>query len=140
MTALRSLGLLSLSLSLLAVAGTGCHLDTLYLTVRSPDDMNAGRPVRMLVRAVDQQQYVNESYQQVADKVVARDDSVLESAVVYPNVPVTARVKKPSSKNVGVYFFFTQPGPRWKTMLELPVPNSATIKLGQGNIESVDQH
>jgi hypothetical protein len=102
--------------------------------------MNAGRPVRMLVRAVDPQQYVNESYQAVADKVVARDDSVLESQVIYPNVPLTARVKKPTSKSVGVYFFFTQPGPRWKTLFELPVPHTATVKLGQSNIESVDQH
>jgi hypothetical protein len=138
MTALRSLGLLLLLLS--CTLTTGCNLDTLYLTVRSPSDMNSGRPVRMLVRAVDPQQYVNESYQLVADKVVARDESVLESAVVYPNVPITARVKRPTSKSVGVYFFFTQPGPRWKTLLEIPVPHTTTIKLGQANIESVDQH
>src|SRR4051794_9045468 len=102
MTALRLLGLPLL----LCVVASGCHLDTLYLTVRSPDDMNAGRPVRMLVRAVDPQQYVNESYQAVADKVVVRDDSVLESQVIYPNVPLTALVKKPTSKSVAVYFFF----------------------------------
>jgi hypothetical protein len=131
------------SLALLVVLGTfasGCHLDTLYLTVRSPSDMNAGRPVRMLVRAIDPQQYVNETYQAVADKVVLRDDSVLDSSVIYPNVPLTARVKRPTSKSVGVYFFFTQPGPRWKTILEIPVPHTTEIKLGQSNIESVNQH
>src|SRR5262245_27754942 len=134
MTALlRSLGLMLLVASC-GLVGAGCHLDTLFLTVRSPNDMNAGRPVGMLVRAVDQQQYVNETYQAAADKVVIKDDSVLESQVIYPNVPLTVRVKKPSSKNVGVYFFFTQPGPRWKTLFEIPVPHTAEIKLGQGNI------
>ncbi len=139
MIALRSLAL-SLSLVVVSMVAAGCHLDTLFLTVRSPSDMNSGRPVRMLVRAVDQQQYVNETYQAVADKVVVKDESVLESAVIYPNVPLTARVKKPSSKSVGVYFFFTQPGPRWKTILEIPVPHTTEIKLGQSNIETVNQH
>src|SRR5262245_29043851 len=129
MTALlRLLGLMVLVASCGLVAG--CHLDTWCLTVRPPDDLNAGRPVRTLARALDQQQYVKETYQAAADKVVMKDDSVLESAVIYPNVPTTVRVKKPSSKSVGVYFFFTQPGPRWKTLLEIPVPHTTEIKLG----------
>lgn len=130
---------LPLILSLLWLVSTGCHHDKLYMTVRSPSDLNAGRPIRMLVRAVDPQQYVDESYQAVADKVVFKDDTVLHSAVVYPNVPLAAEIKWPSSKNIGVYFFFTSPGPRWKTMLEIPLPHSANIVLGQDNIRTVDQ-
>jgi intracellular growth IglE-like protein len=138
MTALR----LFACLSLLWLVGTGCHYDTVYMTVHSPNDMNAGRPVRMLVRAVDQQEYVNETYQAVADKVVVKDESVLHSAVIYPNVPLAARVKRPTNaaKGMGVYFFFTSPGARWKTMLEVPVPHTAEIKLGSSNIDSVIQH
>lgn len=128
-----------LLLSLLGLAGTGCHSDTLYMTVRSPSDLNAGRPMRMLVRAVDPQQYVDESYQNVADKVVFKDDTVLHSAVVYPNVPLKAVIKWPSSKGIAVYFFFTSPGARWKTILEMPLPHSAQILLRQNNIGTVDQ-
>lgn len=126
-------------LLLLGVAGTGCHSDAVYLTVKSPADMNGGRPIRMLVRAVDQQDYVGESYQTVSDKVVFKDDSVLHQAVVYPNVPLAAEIKWPSSKGIGIYFFFTSPGPRWKTMLEIPLPHSTTIVLGQNNINTVEQ-
>jgi hypothetical protein len=128
-----------LSLSLLGVAGTGCHHDEVYLTVRSPADMNEGRPIRMLVRAVDEQEYVNESYQAVSDKVVIRDDSVLHQAVVYPNVPLAAKIKWPSSKGIGVYFFFTEPGPRWRGKLEMPLPHATTIVLGRNNIRTIEQ-
>jgi hypothetical protein len=130
----------SLLVSLVWLAGTGCHHDTLYMTVRSPSDLNAGRPMRMLVRAVDPQQYVDESYQNVADKVVFKDDTVLHSAVVYPSVPLKAAIKWPSSKGIAVYFFFTAPGARWKTILEMPLPHSADIVLGQNNIGTVDQN
>jgi hypothetical protein len=123
----------------LCVGAAGCHSDTLYLKVNSPADVNAGRPVRMLVRAVDQQDYVNETYQAVADKVVVKDESVLASAVVYPRLPVSAAIKKPS-KGVSVYFFFTTPGPRWKTVLELPLPDIVDIRLAGNSIESVKQH
>lgn len=125
--------------SLLCLIGTACSHDVVYMTIRSPADMNAGRPIRMLVRAVDPQQYVDESYQTVADKVVFKDDSVLHSAVVYPNVPLHAEIKWPSSKAIGVYFFFTTPGPRWKTLLEVPLPHSADIALGRDNIGTVEQ-
>lgn len=131
--------LLLLFLSSLCSLTTGCHHDTLYMTVRSARDLNAGRPMRMLVRAVDPQQFVDESYQSVADKVVVKDDTVLHSAVVYPDVPLTAAIKLPASKDIAVYFFFTSPGSRWKTILELPLPHSAEIVLGQNTIGTVDQ-
>lgn len=127
------------SLLLVGLAGAGCHHDELYLTVRSPADMNAGSPIRMLVRAVDEQEYVNESYQAVSDKVVFRDDSVLHEAVVYPNVPLAAKIRWPSSKGIGIYFFFTAPGPRWRGKLELPLPHATTIVLGRNNIRTMEQ-
>jgi hypothetical protein len=122
-----------------ALGVAGCNRDTLVLTIRSPQDLNAGRPVRMLVRAVDQQEYVNESYVAVADKVVVKDDSVLYSAVVYPQLPLMVSVKK-GEKSIGVYFFFTQPGSRWKTLLEMPLPHVTEIRLSTSNIDSVKQH
>jgi hypothetical protein len=122
----------------IAASVAGCNRDTLYLTVRSPHDLNAGRPVHMLVRSVDQQEYINESYVAVSDKVVAKDESVLGEAVVYPELPLMVSVKR-GDKMVAVYFFFTQPGLRWKTLLELPVPHATEIKLGTSNIETVKQ-
>lgn len=139
MTPVRSRLVVLVSLLWLIGTGAACSSDSLYLVVRSPADMNAGRPIRMLVRAVDSQQYVDESYTTVSDKVVLKDDSVLHSAVVYPNVPLKAEIKWPSSKNIAVYFFFTTPGQRWKTLLEMPLPHTADITLGRDNINTVEQ-
>jgi hypothetical protein len=129
--------LMMTAIATLMTAGA-CHRDTLYVTVRSPQDLNLGRPVRMLIRSVDQQEYVNESYVAVADKVVVKDESVLASEVVYPQLPLMVSVKR-GDKMVAVYFLFTQPGARWKTLLELPVPHATEIKLGTSNIETVKQ-
>lgn len=135
---MKSAGFITIALGVV-LAVSGCNRDTLYVKIQSPKDLNAGRPVRMLIRSVDQQEYVNESYVSVADKVVVKDDSVLGSAVVYPQLPLLMAVKR-GDKMVAVYFFFTQPGSRWKTLLETPVPHTTEIRLGTSNIETVKQH
>lgn len=118
-----------------ATIEAGCG--NISITVRVPHDLNGERPVRMLVRAVDRNEFVGESYGQVADRVVNRDESVLLSAPIYPDIVHVAKIKKPSAKGVAVYFFFTEPGAQWKTLLETPLPSSAEIKLSTNSIRSV---
>jgi hypothetical protein len=120
---------------ILAASG-GCAHD-LLLSVEAPRDLNGERPVRMLVRAVERNEFVTESYGAVADKVVNRDDSVLLSAPIYPDIVHEAKIKRPSSKGVAVYFFFTAPGAQWKTLLETPLPDGAEIRLASDSIRSV---
>jgi hypothetical protein len=125
-----------IALMLLAIGFAGCYRETLHVLIHSPQDLNNGRPVRMLIRAIDPQEFVNESYLAVADKVVIKDDSVLYSAVVYPRLTLLASVKR-VDKSLGVYFFFTRPGARWKTLLEIPLPYLTEIRLGESNIDSI---
>jgi hypothetical protein len=126
----------SLIAVLLGLAASGCGHD-LMLSVEAPRDLNGERPVRMLVRAVDRHDFVTESYGQVADKVVNRDESVLLSAPIYPDIIHEAKVKRPSDKSVAVYFFFTAPGAQWKTLLESPLPDGAEIRLASDSIRAV---
>jgi hypothetical protein len=121
---------------LVALFASGCAHD-LVLSVESPRDLNGERPVRMLVRAVDRHEFVTESYGQVAEKVVNRDDTVLLSAPIYPDIIHEAKVKRPSDKSVAVYFFFTSPGAQWKTLLETPLPDGAEIRLTSDSIRAV---
>jgi hypothetical protein len=125
---------LALSLGLGAV---GCNWETMRIGVQSPREMNGSRPVRILVRAVYSQEYVNESYTAAADKVVNRDDSVLYSGVVYPGVPLYATVKRVVTKSMAVYVFFTTPGARWKALLDPPLPHAVAVKLSDNNIDTV---
>jgi hypothetical protein len=123
----------------IGVGAVGCA-DTFVLTVRPPADMNAGRPTHVLVRAVEPRDFVDESYLSVAEKVVKEDESVLYSGVVYPGVTLVSRVKKATAKNIAVYFFFTHPGPRWKTLVEQPPPHSVDLALGPSTIDVVKRH
>ena len=75
-----------------ALLASGCGPSHLTLNVRSPAGINQGRPLYMVVRAVDSKKYLSETYSDVAAKVVAPDDSVIETAVVYPGAEVPRSV------------------------------------------------
>lgn len=119
------------------LAAVGCNVETMRVVVQSPRDTNGGRPVRILVRAVDSQDYLNESYASAADKVINHNESVLDSAVVYPGVPLYLKIKRVVNKSLAFYVFFTSPGSRWKALLEAPPPYAVTMKLGLDNIETL---
>jgi hypothetical protein len=134
---MKTKGLIGLLFATCIAAGTaGCAHD-LVLSVEAPRDLNGERPVRMLVRAVDRHDFVTESYGAVAEKVVNRDDSVLLSAPIYPDIIHEAKIKRPSDKSIAVYFFFTAPGAQWKTLLETPLPDGAEIRLASDSIRAV---
>ena len=63
----------ALCLPLLCGCGTTYHL----LQVRPAVGTNHGRPLYLLVRAMERKAYVSESYQDVTSKVLNRDKSVL---------------------------------------------------------------
>ena len=115
-----------------------CGCSSLLITVEAPRNLNGERPVRMLVRAVERGEFVSDSYQQVSDKVVSKDDSVLLCKPIYPNSIYSAEVPK-AQKNVAVYFFFTDAGGEWKALLETPLPYSARIVLGANTIRRVER-
>jgi hypothetical protein len=126
LTALAALMLLS-----------GCASSQINLSIKSPPGTNLGRPMYMLVRQVDPTQYANEAYSEVAAKVGAPDDTVLQTAVIYPGTIQRFQVKTPKeAAAVAVSFLFTAPDGNWQLLLSPPVTSAVDIELTVSRILS----
>jgi hypothetical protein len=122
---------LALSASLLA----GCGPKTPGIEVQAPSNVNGGRPIYMLVRAIDPTTFTADSYHAVAAKVTATDDSVLRTEVIYPGTTPRFELTEPAKGQVAVYFFFTNPGGDWKMLLDKPLPKTVSVKLSKDRIK-----
>ena len=118
----------ALCLPLLCGCGTTYHL----LQVRPAVGTNHGRPLYLLVRAMERKAYLSESYQDVTTKVLNRDKSVLRLEVVHPGHARRFIVGVPRPAGLGLYFLFTKPSPGWRMYVEPPVPLVVTVEL-EGN-------
>jgi hypothetical protein len=119
-----------------ALFASGCGAPHLTVNVRSPAGTNQGRPLYMVVRTVDSKKYLSETYTEVAAKVVAPDDSVIETAVVYPGGEKSLRVTIPEKTSVAVSFLFTAPDGAWQALLDAPVPRSIDFDLLENRIRT----
>jgi hypothetical protein len=108
------------------------------VVVRAAKEANGRRPFYVLVRSVDDKTYLEESYQAVAGKVMARDASVLEAVMVFPGTPKTIEVDKPEKGSLGVYFLLTRPGGQWKTLVASPVPGKLEFSVEGDRMQKVD--
>ncbi len=133
----RPLEALSFLAAALLFAGCGGG-SQVKLVVRAEKEANARRPFYVLVRNVDDKTYLEESYQVVAGKVMARDASVLEAVMVFPGTPRTIEVDKPEKGSLGVYFLLTRPGGQWKTLVEQPVPGKLEFSVEGDRMRKVD--
>jgi hypothetical protein len=104
------------------------------IVVTADKTINKGRPLHMVVRAVDLNTYLQDSYSTVAGQVVTPDDTVIGSAVVYPGHNSFITVAKPAKGAVATYFLFTQPGSSWKTYMEAPLPAATKMVLGTNGV------
>jgi len=125
LTALAALALLS-----------GCSASKISLSIKSPPGTNLGRPMYMLVRQVDPKQYANEAYSEVAAKVGAPDNSVLQTAVIYPGTIQRFQVKAPTEGALAVSFLFTAPDGNWQLLLSPPAPTAVDVELTVSRILS----
>ncbi|WP_437903082.1 hypothetical protein WME95_31600 [Sorangium sp. So ce327] len=96
---------------------TGCGPSPVCLTVRPDDALNERRPAYLLVRNVDSKTFLEETYDTAAAKVMDPDDSVLESAVVFPGTRQALQVSPPKKGQIAVYVFFYRPQGDWKALL-----------------------
>ena len=112
----------------------GCAQSQLSLSIKSPPGTNLGRPMYMLVRQVDPKQYANEAYFEVASKVGAPDDTVLQTAVIYPGTIQRFQVKAPKEGAVAVSFLFTAPDGNWQLLLAPQTTSAVDIELAVSRI------
>jgi len=115
---------------------SGCASSQVSLSIKSPPGTNLGRPMYMLVRQVDPKQYANEAYSEVATKVGAPDNTVLQTAVIYPGTIQRFVVKAPNEGAVAVSFLFTAPDGNWQLLLTPPLPPAVDVELTVSRILS----
>lgn len=135
----RTVAWLLLALAVLAVlGGGGCN--TVRVRLRAEADTNQGRPLQVLVRALDEQTYRTESYAAVSRLVIAPDDSVLRKLVIAPQ-PRYRRslcVSVPAGRPLALYFLYTAPTGHWKMLLLPRLPWAVTVPLRRSGIAVED--
>mgnify|MGYP006272787227 CR=1 FL=1 len=103
-------------------------------------EANDGHLVYMVVRSVNQKQFIDETYAQVASKVFpsTEDPTLIGVHPISPGERKEIKLTAPAKGPIAVYFMFTDPGPYWKTLLNTPIesrygislPNRNTVEIG----------
>lgn len=101
------------------------------LVVQSTRETNDGRPLHVVVRTVDKETYVADSYAHVANLVTNKDESVLATFVVFPGHEKRLTIDVAKKTPVAVYALFTRPGKQWKKLVEEPLPSPVRIFLSK---------
>lgn len=122
--------------ALAALLLAACGPSHINLSIKSPPGTNLGRPMYMLVRKVDPKQYANEAYSEVAAKVGAPDNTVLQTAVIYPGTIQRFKVNAPKDGALAVSFLFTAPDGNWQLLLAPPSPSAVDVELTVSRILS----
>ncbi len=108
---------------------------TFYIT---PDEsVNDQRPVYLVIRKVNKKNFLTENYDDIADIVYAEppDESLLGWHILMPGQNEKILVTKPDTLSIGVYILFTQPGEKWKMLLEKPLESEYKITIKKNALE-----
>jgi len=121
---------------LCALLGVGCAT-SMRVQVQSSKDTNDGKPLYMLVRAVDSRALVSESYADASALVFTtkKDPTVKHVQAIMPGTEINVTIPTPESSDVALYFFYTQPGDQWRIPLTQPLPSDIVVELGSNQIE-----
>lgn len=115
----------------------GCLPGYVRIILRTTDQSNQARALRVLVRSVDDQQFRAESYASVAALVIKPDTTVLNSLVLEPSKQGSRAfwVKRSKDKPLGLYFLYTAPTASWKVWLQPQLPWRITVPLGRTGVD-----
>ena len=103
--------------------------------IQADAQTNNSRLFYFVVRTANDKQFMQESYQDVANKAFADppDAGVLGVFSVVPGTEQKYTVNLPTQGTLAMYFLFTQPGTQWKKLLSLPLEEKYKIKLKANN-------
>jgi hypothetical protein len=107
------------------------ELQKMTVVVESKRDTNKGQPFYIVFRSVTVNEFLTQTYQDVAGLVFAKTDdaSLLGTHLVIPGEEFELTIEQPAKNSLGVYGFFTQPGDKWKMMIPQPLKNKYLIYL-----------
>ncbi|WP_165373808.1 MULTISPECIES: type VI secretion lipoprotein TssJ [Sorangium] len=113
-----------------AVVGCGSAQRQIQLTIRPSTDMNESRSCYVLARAIDDKAFATESYDDVAAKAMAPDESVLSSIAVLPGVEQKVTLPVPEKGRIAVYALYRQPADdSWRLLLLATPPEKMELRL-----------
>jgi hypothetical protein len=90
-----------------------------------------------VIRKVNKKNFLTENYDDIADIVYAEppDESLLGWHILMPGQNEKILVTKPDTLSIGVYILFTQPGEKWKMLLEKPLESEYKITIKKNALE-----
>ncbi|HTV25083.1 MAG TPA: hypothetical protein VMG12_40595 [Polyangiaceae bacterium] len=111
----------------------------LHLTFVSATDTNGGTALHVLVRKTNKIDYPRQDYDDVAKSLLLDSDpNTLEWVVVTPGSTSEVTVLRPADAQVGVYFLFSDPGARWRHLVDDDKVEYVQFDVGRDQItESV---
>ncbi len=124
--------------------GTGCSnimnlmdSDSIKFSFESEEETNDGRSMYVVIRTVNNKNFMIESYDQIADMVYgdSPDKGFIVSYVILPGKEKNVTISKPEDSAIAVYALFTHPGEKWKTLIKAPFEKAYDIKLLDNSIE-----
>jgi hypothetical protein len=132
---------------LLLLAFTGCgHTPEppdlrRFLTFQSFPDTNLGRPFYVVVREVDESQFLTQTYSSLARSTFPKSDDETTRAVHFatPGKREQVVVEVPEDKAFAIYALFTSPGDPWKVLLPPPLERSYHFVLDRGTIRQAPE-
>jgi len=113
----------------------GCAGNRMTLKVKSDAEANNRQPVALVVRAVNYNSFLTESYQDVAQKVYANppDTALLDSRILLPGQKEKLTFEMPGKDLVGIYCLFSRPH-TWKEILRRPFNKKYRIIIKENDI------
>jgi hypothetical protein len=117
-------------IGVLAVLGAACSqkhanapkMESVRMRIATSDDANRGTALHVLVRETSKTDYPRVDYEDVANTLLAESDpKTIDWLVVLPGQQREVVLEHPKGTSIAVYFMFTEPGQRWKQLLDEPV-------------------
>jgi hypothetical protein len=105
------------------------------LSIRPALDMNGSRSCYVLARTVEEKAFSTESYDDVAAKAMAPDDSVQDSVPVLPGRSQELTVLVPEKGRIALYAMLGQPeDDRWRVLLPASPPAKVELRVERGRL------
>lgn len=109
------------------------------LHVRSKPLTNGGKTFYVMVREADSKS-ITLSYDEASSKLFADppDPAVVASQPLFPGTDATLSLEGGGGKkDLVVYFFFTDPSPKWRLPIRRPLPAEVSVEFGASQIDRV---
>lgn len=121
--------------SVLLVGLCSCAKNRMSIKFQSNYNTNDEQPVCIVIRSVNYNNFLTESYQDIAEMVYADppNPTVIASHIILPGTKEKIEIEIPPKELVGVYCLFKEPD-IWKVILRRPFDSKYYIILEHNRI------